>query len=548
MEEGTEKKFYVPVTEILDGVVKRIYVGGVGPGVTAADMEKTFSSLGSVRAVEFVRTNGRNIAFMDFEPSSERSLAKLFSTYNGCSWKGGKLKLEMAKEHYLARLKREWAEDAKLPSAKPSTNENVDLAPSHSLIEANTQIRLFFPKLRKVKTLPFKGTGKHKYSFQRIEIPPVPIHFCDCEEHSVLAETAIQKYLSPFTTVVHEKEHNMMTNVISKILGGFSQDTSSLTKMPIVSDSNTLAASMEDYDSEESELASDADPDNIVTNIGAIAEDDLLMRLKGGMAALLCQENGSGKTQYSNTRVTEKKADAVKRKKPSVTTNLSFVNRTKRARSDATDGVSKHEPELSLSQKNDSDGLSPMSLEDPSQTPTVLTIAPTAERDLKPVENAQLAKGCSWVQKSSWKDMVGEPGSSLFSISSIVTGSTQAQTVFPKLNESDTISRSKAEKVKSYVKAPQIDSKNSKGTLSDEVLEKGGQNHSSPKKDKPSVGQTSGFQVPAFRISDACPFMRCSESEQQWSKTRKALGGYFKSKSTKERASKFTDGIKTLKQ
>jgi len=34
-----------------------------------------------------------------------------------------------------------------------------------------------------VKTIPFSGTGKHKYSFKNIEVPPLPVHFCDCEEH-----------------------------------------------------------------------------------------------------------------------------------------------------------------------------------------------------------------------------------------------------------------------------------------------------------------------------------------------------------------------------
>lgn len=30
--------------------------------------------------------------------------------YNGCKWKGGVLRVEKAKEHYMDRLRREWAE------------------------------------------------------------------------------------------------------------------------------------------------------------------------------------------------------------------------------------------------------------------------------------------------------------------------------------------------------------------------------------------------------------------------------------------------------
>jgi len=57
----------------------KIYIGGVGPAVTTADVENTFSPLGRVAGVEFVRTNGRNFAYMDFEATSEKTLAKLFS-------------------------------------------------------------------------------------------------------------------------------------------------------------------------------------------------------------------------------------------------------------------------------------------------------------------------------------------------------------------------------------------------------------------------------------------------------------------------------------
>jgi hypothetical protein len=35
-----------------------------------------------------------------------------------------------------------------------------------------------------IKSIPFRGTGKHRYSFRRVEVPPLPKHFCDCEEHS----------------------------------------------------------------------------------------------------------------------------------------------------------------------------------------------------------------------------------------------------------------------------------------------------------------------------------------------------------------------------
>ncbi|XLR43413.1 hypothetical protein HN51_027457 [Arachis hypogaea] len=92
----------------------RIFVGGLGESVTKQDLHSLFSSFGNVEAVETIRTKGRSFAYLDFLPSptDDKSLSRLFSKYNGCVWKGGKLKLEKAKEYYLVRLKREWDEDA----------------------------------------------------------------------------------------------------------------------------------------------------------------------------------------------------------------------------------------------------------------------------------------------------------------------------------------------------------------------------------------------------------------------------------------------------
>lgn len=77
--------------------------------------------------------------------------------YNGCSWKGGRLKLEKAKEDYLARLKREWEEDAQSEEVNLNVDEDESL---HATQKPKTdydidklQLKLFFPKLRKVVQL-----------------------------------------------------------------------------------------------------------------------------------------------------------------------------------------------------------------------------------------------------------------------------------------------------------------------------------------------------------------------------------------------------------
>lgn len=81
-------------------------------------------------------------------------------------WKGGKLKLHKAKEHYLVRLRQEWAEEEAAAAAasasvaadtKQKTTKEAKLASQHQ--QQNTkQLRLFFPALRAVMhfTLIFK--------------------------------------------------------------------------------------------------------------------------------------------------------------------------------------------------------------------------------------------------------------------------------------------------------------------------------------------------------------------------------------------------------
>lgn len=57
----------------------RLHVGGLGERVTEEDLRNTFSRLGSLQTVEIIRTKGRSFAYINFIPSSDNSLAKLFS-------------------------------------------------------------------------------------------------------------------------------------------------------------------------------------------------------------------------------------------------------------------------------------------------------------------------------------------------------------------------------------------------------------------------------------------------------------------------------------
>lgn len=73
-----------------------------------------------------------------------------------------------------------------------------------------------------VRSLPYRGSGKHKYSFQRIQVPPLPVHFCECEEHCGPTETTREHVnateVETDTGIADEEEVNMMRSVLDKIL------------------------------------------------------------------------------------------------------------------------------------------------------------------------------------------------------------------------------------------------------------------------------------------------------------------------------------------
>lgn len=266
-----------PVTETEK---TRIFVGGLGAAVTAEDLRNTFGSVGIVDSVEIIRSKGRSFAYLDFVPSSDKSLSKLFSMYNGCMWKGGRLKLEKAKEHYLLRLEREWSEEA-----EPANNtiddgidatKNMDFLKNHKSMEPKaSEIRLFFPKLRKLRPIPFKGTGKHKYSFQRIEVPSLPLHFCDCEEHSKpLFAARENKLFGPETKDggIDEKELSIMESVMNRLFE--KEDRSKAGKLELINKREAAPEPSDDLavDDDEADDIIDEDDDNLVMNMVAMTK------------------------------------------------------------------------------------------------------------------------------------------------------------------------------------------------------------------------------------------------------------------------------------
>jgi hypothetical protein len=74
--------------------------------------------------------------------------------YNGCKWKGGSLRVEKAKEHYMDRLRCEWA----AAQAKETSNEDYLNAVPNTLggDAMNKQSKLSITNLSFMQSEPLK--------------------------------------------------------------------------------------------------------------------------------------------------------------------------------------------------------------------------------------------------------------------------------------------------------------------------------------------------------------------------------------------------------
>ncbi|KAG6477390.1 hypothetical protein ZIOFF_066645 [Zingiber officinale] len=509
---------------VADSTIKRIFIGGLSATVTTSDMETTFSPLGKIHNVEFVRSDGRSFAFMDFEPNSEKSLAKLFAVYNGCAWKGGKLRLEKAKEHYLTRLQREWAEDASinvlddLNAEKSSDHPNkLEILAHKSKCQnlENAKLQIYFPKLRKVKPVPFKGTGKHKYSFQRIEVPSLPIHFCDCEEHCGPSEMANETYMSALNSAAYNKERSIMTSVMNKFLEKEGNKVPEPGMVNFSKEGIAVDTAGGDVQLNETDEALEEDADNLVTNIGVGQSDDMLMQLLGKKTNLMDQvhESGKSKPRPSTDGHLRDKAHSCKRQ-------IIASADTEVAPSQAARSIPVETDEKFASGLPKSKTEAILDEDSPSKMQT--------EHD---TDSLALAKTNTWIQKSSWRDLVGESSGNTFSISTILPASKTLKandsatktTGAPKKRkmQSDMESSVNVEVKKAIVFEKAAASSSLRGDLapSDHNVAENQSSHQGQKR-----------SIPKINIGEVCTFMHSAQSEKEWSRAKAVLSGYIKKK------------------
>ncbi|KAL5580091.1 hypothetical protein UlMin_012533 [Ulmus minor] len=413
----------------------RVFVGGLGEAVAADELRRMFELAGgAVEGLDFVRTKGRSFAYVDFVPSSDKSLSKLFAKYNGCMWKGGRLKLEKAKEHYLLRLRREWDEDAGAATAAevpPSeVNENLS-TPGKSFGNLSTpeklNLQMYFPKLRKMKLLPFSGTGKHKYSFQRFEVNSLPKWFCDCEEHAGPPLAEKEKRTSHLDTQsggMNEEEVDIMNKVLNAFLQKQNDDSN------VVHDDGTIQP--DNGDSPELVDEDESDEDNLILNV-----------VSGGNNRLALLESQQVDQVSKNQEPRSK--DVRTRDVLAMQTGKDNVPSNNKRKSLPNDKSSENEFQSALSTGKERDNGTPnkkkkLLPKDNKSSGNRFEASISACREILPtylekpgkvlpVQPAETESGIrqsfshvSWSQKSSWRELVGDRENNAFSISGVLSG------------------------------------------------------------------------------------------------------------------------------
>uniref|UniRef100_A0A2P2J8L9 RRM domain-containing protein n=2 Tax=Rhizophora mucronata TaxID=61149 RepID=A0A2P2J8L9_RHIMU len=382
------------------GEVVRIFVGGLGERVSRDDILKMFSSsssssLGVIQALEFVRSKGRCFAFLDLLPSSPHSLSKFFSTYSGCLWKGGRLRLERAKEHYLARLRREWDEDfqASILADPPAPNRIME-SPSKNkkllISDKNKKLRIFFPRLNKVKSIPFTGTGKHKYSFRRAEGPSLPTYFCDCEEHSHTSHDA-KEDLNPVLEdsshfVISKQELDMMNSVMNKLFEKDNVAKVLSSEIELAEKEDSFIPALNEPQLEENEEYSSEKDDDLIINV-----------VNRGQQTSLSYQSRVNERQVSESKPTQ---DLLKKKRKNTASpskkRKSGLHDQKVPNKSASDPT---EPESRANLWTSSSGLEPGD--------AILDIQ-------------QSVLSLSQSKKSSWRELLGDKGNNAFNILDIL--------------------------------------------------------------------------------------------------------------------------------
>ncbi|KAJ2907646.1 hypothetical protein GGI21_003679, partial [Coemansia aciculifera] len=111
-----------------EAIEMRVYIGGLTSAVTDVDVSGRFKPFGDVHSVELPPTatgeGCRGFGYVNMKITAAQ-WRRCVSLYTGAKWKGGKLRIEEAKEDYTSRLEREYAEAMEPPAVIIDDDERM---------------------------------------------------------------------------------------------------------------------------------------------------------------------------------------------------------------------------------------------------------------------------------------------------------------------------------------------------------------------------------------------------------------------------------------
>lgn len=149
-----------------------------------------------------------------------------------------------------------------------------------------------------MKSLPISGTGTHKYDFPHVEVPPLPVHFCDCEEHNVSDPTSKSMDtktgdLDAGNGGMDEDEIKMMNTVLNKLFERQDASHVSCNETMAVKDKDNSKILTDNQPLEDNK--EDSDEDNLVLNVMASGSNSKPMPLNSGSRSFKAHGNSKVK-------------------------------------------------------------------------------------------------------------------------------------------------------------------------------------------------------------------------------------------------------------
>jgi len=108
--------------------IERVYVGGLFHAVKEEELRDKFKSFGKVNEVHIVHKKDsegevyKTFAYLNLQTNAQ-TLKKCFGIFGRSKWNGSEMKVQLAKEDFMARLKKEW--ENPIPEVKKSRKKRM---------------------------------------------------------------------------------------------------------------------------------------------------------------------------------------------------------------------------------------------------------------------------------------------------------------------------------------------------------------------------------------------------------------------------------------